>query len=98
MCTVKPYCILNKRFRTFCRKASLPFPGEWTWGCGITFDIFTHVYYTGRLNFIKIYTNVKTRQVGDLGDGYNVVTCLKERRTCKSYHNMKPFYEKIHTQ
>ena len=72
MCTVKPYRILNERFRmpvqfcvrlsrtvflnerfrTFCRKASLPFLGEWTWGCGITFDIFTHVlhgFYTSLL-------------------------------------------------
>ena len=72
MCTVKPYCTLNERLRTFCRKASLPFPGKWTWGCGITFDIFTHVYYTGRLKFIKIYTYVKKIQVGDLGDGYKV--------------------------
>ena len=55
MCTVKPYHIL----RTFCRKASLPFSGKWTWGCGITFDIFTHDYDTGRLKFIKIYTYVK---------------------------------------
>ena len=68
MCTVKPYHIL----RTFCRKASLPFPGKRTWGCGITFDIFTHDYYTGRLKFIKIYTYVKKIQVGDLGDGYKV--------------------------
>ena len=72
MCMVKPYHILNEGFRTFCRKASFPFPGKWTWGCGITFDIFTHVYYTGRLKFIKIYTYVKEIQVGDLGDGYKV--------------------------
>ena len=72
MCTVKPYRTLNERLRTFCRKASLPFPGKWTWGCGITFDIFTHDYYTGRLKFIKIYTYVKEIQVGDLGDGYKV--------------------------
>ena len=41
-------------------------------GCGITLDIFTHVYYTGRLKFIRIYTYVKEIQVGDLGDGYKV--------------------------
>ena len=41
-------------------------------GYGITLDIFTHVYYTGRLKFIKIYTYVKEIQVGDLGDGYKV--------------------------
>ena len=67
MCTVKPYHIL----RTFCRKASLPFPGKWTWGCGITFDIFTHDLHSC-LKFIKIYTYVKEIQVGDLGDGYQV--------------------------
>ena len=53
MCTVKPYRILNERFRTFCRKASLSFPGEWTWGCGITFDIFTHDSHGS----FKIYYN-----------------------------------------
>ena len=41
-CTVKPYHTLDEEFLDFCRKASLPFPGEWTWDCGITFDIFTH--------------------------------------------------------
>ena len=51
---VKPYRILNERFRTFCRKASLPFPGEWTWGCGITFDIFTHDFTRVVLKFIII--------------------------------------------
>ena len=50
MCTVKPYHIL----RTFCRKASLPFPGKWTWGCGITFDIFTHDSHGS----FKIYYNL----------------------------------------
>ena len=49
MCTVKPYHILAKRFGC---KASLPFPGKMDLGCGITFDIFTHVY-TGHLIFIK---------------------------------------------
>ena len=53
MCTVKPYHILNEGFRTFWRKASLPFPGEWTWGCGITFDIFTHDLHGS----FKIYYN-----------------------------------------
>ena len=46
-------------------------------GCGITFDIFTHVSYTGRF---KIYYNIHTKkerqvddiQVDDLDEGYNV--------------------------
>ena len=59
MCTVKPYRILNERFRTFCRKASLPFLGEWTWGCGITLDIFTHDLHGSFLKFIIIHTAVK---------------------------------------
>ena len=71
MCTVKPYRTLNERLRTFCRKASLPFPGKRIWGCGITFDIFTHVYYTGRLKFIIILSYIKNTS-GDLGEGYNV--------------------------
>ena len=71
MCTVKPYHILNEGFRTFAVRLPSLSRGEWTWDCGITFDIFTHVYYTGRLKFIRIYTYVKEIQVGDLGDGYN---------------------------
>ena len=70
MCTVKPYRILNERFRTFCRKASLPFPGEWTWGCDITFDIFTHDSHGS----FKIYYNffLHKNTSGNLGEGYNV--------------------------
>ena len=48
-------------------------------GCGITFDIFTHVMYTGI--FFEIYLKKNNIQVDDLGVGYNVVTYLKGRRT-----------------
>ena len=67
---VKPYRTLNERLRTFCRKASLPFPGKWTCGCGITFDIFTHDSHGS----FKIYYNsfVHKNTSGDLGEGYNV--------------------------
>ena len=79
MCTVKPYRILNEGFRTFCRKASLPFPGEWTWGCGITFDIFTHDLHGSVINLlIKEKIQVCDIQVDDLAEGYNVVTSYKE--------------------
>ena len=73
VCTVKPYHILNEGFRTFCRKASLSFPGEWTWGCGITFDIFTHVLHGSLFKFIKIYTDIKIKKIhcNDLDEGYN---------------------------
>ena len=72
MCTVKPYSILNEGFRTFCRKASLPFPGEWTWGCGITFDIFTHDLHGSFINLlIKEKIQVGDIQVDDLDEGYN---------------------------
>ena len=71
MCTVKPYRILNEGFRTFCCKASLPFLGEWTWGCGITFDIFTHDLH-GSFKFIIIPSYIKKNTSGDLGEGYNV--------------------------
>ena len=77
MCTVKPYRILNEGFRTFCRKASLPFPGKWTWGCGITFDIFTHDLHGS----FKIYYNIfihKKIQVAILVRDI-MRTCLKER-------------------
>ena len=50
MCTVKPYHTLNEE-----RKASLPFPGEWTWGCDITFDIFTHDIHGSFWKFIIIF-------------------------------------------
>ena len=53
-------------------------------GCGITFDIFTHVFffYTG---FTQVYYNIsihtkkkKKNTSGDLGEGYNVE--LKKNR------------------
>ena len=48
-------------------------------GCGITFDIFTHVSYTGRLNLlIKKKIQVGDIQVDDLAEGYNAVTSYKE--------------------
>ena len=48
-------------------------------GCGITFDIFTHVSYTGHLNLlIKKKIQVGDIQVDDLAEGYNVVTSYKE--------------------
>ena len=79
MCTVKPYRILNKRFRTFCRKASLPFPGEWTWGCGITFDIFTHdLHGSFKIYYNSSYIKIEENTSGDLGEGYNVE--LKKNR------------------
>ena len=35
----------RQKIWTFCHKASLPFPGKVDiWDCGITFDIFTHVF------------------------------------------------------
>ena len=74
----------KQKIWTCCRKASLPFPGEMDLGCGITLDIFTHVFIRVVLKFIIIYITQKKKeeiQVGDLGEGYNVVTCLKERRT-----------------
>ena len=49
---VKPYHILTKDL-DFCRKASLPFPGEMDLGCGITFDILTHGFTWVCYKFIK---------------------------------------------
>ena len=72
MCTVKPYRILNEGFRTFCHKASLPFPGEWTWGCGITFDIFTHDLHRSFKIYYNTFIQKKKNTSGDLGEGYNV--------------------------
>ena len=59
MCTVKPYHILNEGFGLVAVRLPSLSQGEWTWGCGITFDIFTHVYYTGRLKFIRIPSYIK---------------------------------------
>ena len=69
-----------------CCKASLPFPGERTWDCGIIFDIFTHDLHTGLVKFYynNIYTKDKKKEIQNDGleDGYNVVV-LKERQTPK---------------
>ena len=50
---VKPYHIFKRKIWTFCRKASLPFPAEMDLGCGITFDILTHV--CTRVIVLKVY-------------------------------------------
>ena len=39
--------------------------------CGITFDIFTHVFTRVVLKFIIIYIQKKEIQVDDLDEGYN---------------------------
>ena len=61
---------------TFCRKASLPFAGKVDfWDCGITFDIFTHVFTRVVFLFylLTIHDIIRNIQNGDLGDGYNDV-------------------------
>ena len=49
-CVGLSHTIFNLKDLDFCREASLPFMGEWTWDCGITFDIFAHV-----LAWVHIY-------------------------------------------
>ena len=63
-----PY--FNREIWTFCRKASLPFPGEMDLGCGITFDIFTHVFT--RVVVLNLLNKKKEIQYDDLDEGYNV--------------------------
>ena len=52
-------------------------------GCGISFDIFTHVSYTG---LFKIYYNIYTQRnekkvhFDDLEDGYNVVKLQRKNK------------------
>ena len=57
MRTVKPYHILAERFGLFAIRHPSLSRGKWTWGCGITLDIFTHVFH-GLFNFIKIYKKI----------------------------------------
>ena len=57
---------------TFCRKASLPFPGEMDLGCGITFDILPMIFTGFVLNLLKYIYKRKEIQCNDLEDGYNV--------------------------
>ena len=42
MCTVKSYHVLAERFGLFAVRPPSLSRGKWTWGCGITLDIFTH--------------------------------------------------------
>ena len=51
-------------------------------GCGITFDIFTHVYTRVVLKFIIIYTHKEEKKVhcDDLEDGYNVVKLQRKNK------------------
>ena len=64
------YHILTKDL-DFCRKASLPFPGEMDLGCGITFDILPMIFTGFVLNLLN-YIYKKEIQCDDLEDGYNV--------------------------
>ena len=83
MCTVKPYYILAERFRlSAVRLPSLSW-GNGLLGSGITFDVFPHVFCTGRffLLFINIIYKNKIH-VDDLEDGYNVAA--EEKHLYKS--------------
>ena len=58
---VKPYHIVNERFGPFA-EGFPPFPRGMDLGCGITFDIFTHVFTRVVLKFIIIYTHKKKKK------------------------------------
>ena len=52
-------------------------------GCGITFDIFTHVFTRVILKFIIIYTHKERKKKvhrDDLEDGYNVVKLQRKNK------------------
>ena len=69
--------LFKRKIWTFCRNASLSFPGEMDLGYGITFDIFTHVLHGSLfLNLLKD----KEIQCDDLEGGYNVAH-LQTKRT-----------------
>ena len=74
---VKPYHILTKDL-DFCRKASLPFPGEMDLGSGITFEILPMFVH----GLFKIYYNIYKKEIhcDDLEDGYNVVNLQRKIR------------------
>ena len=67
---------------TFCHEASLPFLGKnGLLGCGITFDIFTHVLHGSKfifVEFINITLYIGKIHLGDLGEGYKVIRSVKE--------------------
>ena len=60
MFTVKPYYILAERFGLFAVRPP-PFPrGNGLLGCGITFDIFTHVLHRSFLLFLYLLVKCTT--------------------------------------
>ena len=54
MCTVKPYHILAERFGHFAVRPPSLSQGKWTWGYGITLDIFIHDLHGS--NFFVLFT------------------------------------------
>ena len=87
MCTVKPYYIFSRkkcvrlsciiflaeRFRLFAMRLPSLSRGNGLLGCGITFDIFTHVLHGSFLFalLLQLYKKCKCTN-DDLVDGYNV--------------------------
>ena len=74
MCTVKPCYILAERPRLFAVRLPSLSQGNGLLGCGITFDIFTHVLHRSFFFFFFFATIVQKRKCtyDDLVDGYNV--------------------------
>ena len=66
MCMVKPYYILFERLGLFAMRLPSLSQGKGLLGCGITFDIFTHVLH-GSLFYFIIY-NIKKRKKKIHGD------------------------------
>ena len=64
ICLVKPYHIFKRKISTFCRKASLPFPGEMDLGCGITFDILPMIFTGFVLNLLNYCHDLKEDLMG----------------------------------
>ena len=87
MCTVKPYHILAERFRLFAVRHPSLSRRKMDLGCGITLDIFTHVFH-GLFNFIKIYkknTSDIKKQNDALDEGYNVELKTNHRTKKQKY-------------
>ena len=90
MCTVKLYYILFERLELFAIRLPSLSRGNELLGCGITFDIFTHVLCGSFLSliFYFIIYNIKKRKKihgDDLDGGYKVVSLQKETMHIKHF-------------
>ena len=94
MCTVKPYCILAKRFGLFAMRLPSLSRGKWTVGLWHNFGYFYPCLH-GSLFFCLLYFNLQFTKIKEkkihadnLDDGYNIATCKQRYEVHQCLQNI----------